>query len=652
MGTEIFFPLASSAREAGDEIPFRLTVVDEAVAGDVKLVGDIDGDDLPDLVIGGNPDEKLNWYRYPDWTKTVIATPSVEFTTDGALGDVDGDGDLDIVVPDGPADENLVWFENPRPAGDPAVGDQWQVHTIGSVDGWGKDVELADYDNDGLLDVATRNDTLAMIYFQQPDGGWLRMNLDGMDTGLEGMANGDIDGDGHVDLVLHGVWVRNPGPRAARDATRWAEHTIGEADSTFKALVVDINQDGRMDVAFSSSEGSADVNWWSPTTDDATGPWQKHTVVPMMERTHTLQAADMDLDGDLDFVLAQMHTSRAAEIMVMLNTDGQATTWQKQLVGTGGIHNGVVADVGNDGDFDIFGANWTGNPPVRLWENRLSDYGPLDRWSYQRVTRHNQQTFGLAFADIDHDGLIDIASGSDWYRNPGVSTGAWTQTALPQGMHAILATDVDNDGNTDIIAQQGGDDLALYWLEADDHTGEVGTAWGWRRAPRQPRSGSARVSPGPDRARQQARVLISSGSSVYYFVAHTVGQGDWPRVHVNANPSDEGLAAGDVDGDGLLDIAATTGDSKRVEWYQNPGDGSDDWAAHVVATFDDAVYPDRTEVADLNGDGRLDVVVTEENGADGDAQTFWWEQPADVTATPWPICSPIRPRPTAWMWRT
>lgn len=635
-GLASFLPFIT--KQAPPVVPFHTRVIDQQTAGDVKLVGDLDGDHFPDLVIGGGITEQLNWYHYPNWAKTTIATPNNEFTTDGAVGDVDNDGDLDIVVPDGDAGDNLAWFENPRPQGDPTQGNQWQRHAIGAINGWGKDVRLADYDGDGHLDVATRNAHELLIFFQIAAVRWQRVAFSNLDTGNEGMAQGDIDGDGQVDLVLHGVWLRNPGGAAAQAPAAWQEHRIGPADSDFKALVVDINQDGRQDVLFSSSEGTADVKWWTPVTGDPTGAWQPQTVVPLLNRCHTLQAADMDLDGDLDLVLGQMHTADTAELMILLNLDGQATRWQKQLIDLSGIHNGVVADIGNDGDADIYGANWTGNPPVQLWENALNEVGPLDRWRYQEITNRHAQTFGLAFSDVDRDGKTDIVSGPYWYRNPGQPVGKWPQYAFPAGMQVSLALDVDKDRSTDLIAQRDEGELALYWLEASD---QAGTTWQTTKIGIVPRASHELGAQGYQVAVLQpgARpvVLIASGNGIYYFVIPphpAIGQ--WPRIHIKANPSDEGFAVGDIDRDGWPDLAATTGDTKQVEWYQNPGDGSDDWPAFAIGAFTDALYPDRTALADLNGDGRLDMVVTEENGEATDAQSYWWEQPAVATAPNWP----------------
>src|SRR3546814_12452653 len=63
---------AAASVAVADDVPFLETVVDPAIAGDCKMAGDIDGDGFPDLVIGGMPEEGLNWYRYPTWRKTAI----------------------------------------------------------------------------------------------------------------------------------------------------------------------------------------------------------------------------------------------------------------------------------------------------------------------------------------------------------------------------------------------------------------------------------------------------------------------------------------------------------------------------------------------------------------------------------------------------
>ena len=61
------------------------------------------------------------------------------------------------------------------------------------------------------------------------------------------------------------------------------------------------------------------------------------------------------------------------------------------------------------------------------------------------------------------------------------------------------------------------------------------------------------------------------------------------------------------------------------------------WRVFIVGSFPEADWPDRCEAADLNGDGRVDIVVTEENsGPAPDALACWWDQPArGPTNTNW-----------------
>ena len=96
----------SYARPGG--VLFEHSVIDEGVKDPwAKIVADIDDDGLADIVVGGR-NGPLVWYRYPHWKPTVVAKGGYR-TVDGEAGDIDGDGDLDIVM------GGLIWYENPLP---------------------------------------------------------------------------------------------------------------------------------------------------------------------------------------------------------------------------------------------------------------------------------------------------------------------------------------------------------------------------------------------------------------------------------------------------------------------------------------------------------------------------------------------------------
>lgn len=354
-------------------MPFTRVTVDTTANGDCKAIGDINGDGVADMLVGGHPTEKLNWYDATHgYAKTVIATPNIEFTEEMSLGDIDGNGSLDVLVTDGNTGNNLVWFKNPRPTGNPSVGSQWTRQTIGALNTWGKGVAAADIDHNGLMDVAARSSNLQYIFFQTAPGTWLNRSFtSSLGIGTEGMTVADIDGDGNADIVSRGFWLRNPGGTASTSLNNWNKYNIGTFDQNFKAVVADINHDGKPDIVTSSSEGTADLAWWSYGAGP-TGTWTSHTIVPNLSNAHTLAVADMNGDGKLDVIVGQMLTSTTNQISIYFNVDGQGNQWQQQVVDTTGIHNGAVGDVNGDGYPDIMGDNYTG-PPVWVW---LNNYVP------------------------------------------------------------------------------------------------------------------------------------------------------------------------------------------------------------------------------------------------------------------------------------
>ena len=77
------------------------------------------------------------------------------------------------------------------------------------------------------------------------------------------------------------------------------------------------------------------------------------------------------------------------------------------------------------------------------------------------------------------------------------------------------------------------------------------------------------------------------------------------------------------------------GDRGELEWYENPGTAEGDWPAHPIVTLDGVDWLDRVRLSDLSCDGRLDLIVSEENGSSRGAETYWVEQPEDLSRDPW-----------------
>jgi len=263
-------------------------------------------------------------------------------------------------------------------------------------------------------------------------------------------------------------------------------------------------------------------------------------------------------------------------------------------------------------------------------------------WTYVEVSSNHVRVFGLTFADVDGDQDPDIISGPYWYANPGGDlTGTWVQNPLPlvggDPADALMVVDVDDDANFDLIAMSGTAGR-VYWLERNAGTGvwsvlqigDVGvsnhgiSSQGYRVADLEPGG--------------KPEIVINEDPCYYFRIPANPQAGSWPRVEAipAALGGDEEIAVGDIDRDGLLDLVGSNGDTGEIRWFENPGDGSGNWTPHLVATLPNVSFHDRLEVAHINGDGRLDIVVSEETGSASGAETWWLRQPANPFAGNWP----------------
>jgi VCBS repeat protein/flagellar hook capping protein FlgD len=271
------------------------------VSGAVRCValGDLDQDGSPDLVCG-NSRGPTTVYRNlgdgsfgagPAWQSgsgTSYDTRSV------ALGDVDGDGDLDLVC--GNFSQPLVLYRNDggHLTRDPVWSSWYPPATTCTL--------LGDLDGDGDLDlVSGANGSPLAVYRNDgttftPYSTW---NSNG-NYFPRSMALGDVDGDGDLDLVCGNefeqsiVLFRNDGGTFSSNPI-WSTGLLGPA---FAVALTDLDGDGDLDVVCGNNGQPITVYRNDAGLFTANPIWRSGAV----NFTHGLALGDLDQDGDLDLV--------------------------------------------------------------------------------------------------------------------------------------------------------------------------------------------------------------------------------------------------------------------------------------------------------------------------------------------------------------
>lgn len=314
----------------------------------MKNIADLNGDGLPDLIVSG-ANGPIVWYQAPAWTMRVIAQ-SAKSESGSAVGDLDDDGDIDVVV-------GTTWYENL------GNGTSWISHPLPNASAGTHDIAIADVNGDDKPDIIMRgeNHSVVTAFLQVSQDAWTTFDVE-PGIGLNGLDVADINGDGRPDVVVGGVWMENPGGDVA--TASWPRHTFATWNDYATVKIIDMDGDGRADIILSVSEATGKLSWFKAPDDPRTGPWVENVIDTGLDHVHGLTVVDVDRDGMLDVVASEY--AGPGRLIVYLRREAG---WQANQLGTASLHNMRAGDLGNDGDIDFFGVAAFGIRPVIVYEN-------------------------------------------------------------------------------------------------------------------------------------------------------------------------------------------------------------------------------------------------------------------------------------------
>jgi hypothetical protein len=529
-------------------------------------VGDFNQDGKLDLAIVGSLGVNILLGKGDGTFQPAVYYASKYYLTNVVVGDFSGDGKQDLLV----AAENQVFFMAGNGDG------TFQAGTlIASSGNTYTGIGAADFNGDGKLDLAVVEGSQSgqvLIFLGNGNGTFQSAASYAVGDDPTALAIADFNGDGKPDIAVSECSVLKNQPDCSISGS--ISTLLGNGDGTFQPAKTKPN-----------------------STDMAAS---------------NLVAADFNGDGKMDLAV---DCSGGSDVSVLLG-NGDGTYGQPQNWASGSGSTFVVAgDLNGDGVPDLVTLDPNGQNISVLLGAKGGKFGAAHDYEIRA-----QPLFVVA-GDFNGDGVMDIASGDDntfavtvmLGKKGGGFASPITNTINPTAgvfTQDVVAADLNGDHNLDLVAvgTGGGINEIAVMLGNGDGTFKPGVPYAAGNFPYSVVVGDFNGDGVPDIA------VANLGWNVYGSVELLIGNGDGtfkPAVSVSVgNNYPYWITAGDFNGDGKLDLAVTDGgDPGTIGILLGNGDGT---FQPLLTGPTVGTQPYFIAAADLNGDGKLDIVVCDQ----------------------------------------
>jgi len=545
--------------------------------------GRLDGDHLTDLaVVYQSPAGKtIPWFAAGSGAFRRGATYLVgAYPSAAAISPLTTSGYGDIAVATRSGVAILLGSSGGTFTGGGTVAYPYPIPQFGA----GAHLVLADFDQDGKADLALTTDRFTVVYWGDGDGKFTTSDLFSVPPYPLALVAADLTGNGREDLVLAGqdggmFVLSNLGHRSFRAAsTTHSAHATG-------IVVRDFNGDGRPDVAVVNTPAckapcSGSVSVFPGTGNAWFGPGKRYSIGM---HGAAIAAGDLNGDGIPDLVVTNATAGDHADVSVLLGVKGGGFAAARNYT-MGSLSNDVfLVDVNRDGKLDL-----VEDGGVALGKGD-GTFGPLKPFpAGLGFGQPYATTFSmhLAVGDVNGDGFPDVVA-------------SW----VPPGMSAY-ASEVwvlRGDGKGSFIANQL-NDINLLVQQV------VGIAIGVMRPGGHPDIVLANNAVNPSGGNLTSAVIFSGdGAGHFQERAAQVAQLD--------GDSSGGVVIADFNHDGIVDIGIASAEQFAVALGTGGGAfNSQSYPAFPINLGDEVNPAAALAVADFNGDGWPDVVLTNAQG--------------------------------------